>query len=325
MKNAIIIGGSGQDGTLLIEYLKSKKYNIYSISNPKNLKKNSNSKLNFNILDSRSMKKLFKKIVKPEVYYLAAYHHSSEQNSIKKGICNLFHKSLDVHVTGLINVLDAILNENKNSKLFYASSSLVFGGKNKKPQSENSPLDPTGAYGISKATGNMIVKEFRDRYGLFCSTGILYNHESGLRNKKFLTRRVIETAYRISKGSKEKCIIGNLNAQVDWGLAYDYVKIFNKILQLPKPEDFIIASGKLLKVKDFVSEVFKYFSLDWKNHVAISNVALFRHTRARSGNIQKLKKYIDIDTKYNLSKFVSLLITDVLNRNHNLKSTKTKN
>lgn len=318
MKNAIIIGGSGQDGTLLTEYLKSKKYNVCSISNPKKLKKNSNSKLNFNILDSKSMKKLFKKIVKPEVYYLAAYHHSSEQNSIKKGVSNLFHKSLEIHVTGLINVLDAILNENKNSKLFYASSSLVFSSSDSKFQNENTPLDPTGAYGISKATGNMIVKEFRDRYGLFCSTGILYNHESGLRNKKFLTRRIIETAYRISKGSKEKCIIGNLDAQVDWGLANDYIKIFNKILQLKKPEDFIIASGKLSKVRDFVSEVFKYFGLDWKNHVEESNTGLFRYIKPKCGNISKIQKYIDLPPKQNISQFVSSLIKDVLLRNHNL-------
>ena len=324
MKNAIIIGSSGQDGTLLSEYLKLKKYNIIKIFNSKSLKKNFKTENNFNILDYNSMKKLFKNVSKPEVYYLAAYHHSSEQNSSKKGAYDLFNKSLDIHVKGLINVLDVILNENKNSKLFYASSSLVFSGNNNQFHNEKSPLNPIGAYAITKSTGNMIVREFRERYGVFCSTGILSNHESGLRSQTFLTRRIIETAYRISKGSKEKCKIGNLNAQVDWGLAYDYVKIFNKILQLKEPQDFIIASGKLSKVQDFVSEVFNYFGLDWKNHVVTSKTALFRNTRPQSGNIQKLKKYIDINTKYKLSKFVSLLIKDVLKRNHNLKTNKTK-
>jgi GDPmannose 4,6-dehydratase len=324
VKNAIIIGSSGQDGTLLSEYLTLKKYNIFKIPNPKSSKKIVDTKSNINILDYKSMKKLFKKISKPEVYYLAAYHHSSEQNLSKKSVHDLFHKSLDIHVKGLINVLDVILNENKNSKLFYASSSLIFSGDNNKFQNEKSPLNPIGAYAITKSTGNMIVKEFRERYGIFCSTGILYNHESGLRSKSFLTRRIIETAYRISKGSKEKCKIVNLNAQVDWGLAYDYVKIFNKILQLKKPEDFVIASGKLSKVQDFISEVFNYFGLNWKNHVVKSSAILIRRTQPHSGNIQKLKKYIDMDPKYKLSKFVSLLIKDVLNRNHNLNAIKPK-
>lgn len=318
MKNAIIIGSSGQDGVLLNEYLKTKKYNIHLVSNSKNLKKNK-----INILKKKSLETLFNRVNSPEIYYLAAYHHSSGQNIDKNGLHSLFKNSFETHVTGLLNVLNIMVEKNNNSKLFYASSSLVFSGNFGRFQNEKTPYDPDGAYGISKATGNMIIKEYRKNYGLYCLSGILYNHESGLRNQKFLTRKIIESAIRISKGSEEKCKIGDLEALVDWGLAKDYVKIFHKILQLEYPEDFIIASGKMFKVKNFVMEVFKYFNLDWKDHVIESKSELFRKLNPKCGNIKKLKKYAKVP-KYSISEFVYFLIKDVIKKNHSLKINERK-
>lgn len=319
MKNAIIIGGSGQDGILLNKYLKSKKYKTYSIENPENKK---NSKIN--ILKKQTLKKLFRNLYDPEVYYLAAYHQSSEQNQNINSPSDLFRNSLNTHVVGLLNVLTTIYEENRNSKLFYASSSLIFSGNNGKYQNEKTFFDPVGAYGITKATGNMIIKEFRDKYGLHCLSGILYNHESGLRKENFLTRRIIETAIRISKGSNEKCEVSDLEAVVDWGLASDYVKIFHKVLQIKKPEDFIIASGKTFKVKLFIKEVFSFFNLNWKDHVVETKSELFRKSNPRCGDIKKLKKYVKNLPKHSISEFVYLLVLDVIRKNHKIKTNLNK-
>ena len=310
MKKAIIIGVSGQDGTLLKKYLKNKNYTIIGIGNVKKEAQNSNKIELWDILNKQSMKELFSKVKNSEVYYLAAHHHSSEQNLNKVDFCELIQQSFKVHVEGLINVLNAIYEKKSNSRVFYASSSLIFSGRNGKMQNETTPIEPQEAYGISKATGGMIAREFREKLGVYVSTGILYNHESALRNNQFLTRRVIETAYRISKGSHEKCIIGNLKAEVDWGYAPDYVKIFHSVLQLEKPEEFIIASGKLIKIEAFVKAVFKYFNLNWKDHVVESNDVIYRKSKTKCGSINKLNKFIKNIPSYSLSKFTELLIKD---------------
>ena len=316
MKTAIIIGVSGQDGTLLKKYLKSKNYTIIGIGNVKKEAQNLNKIKPWNILNKQSMKELFSKVKNSEVYYLAAHHHSSEQNLNKVDFYELMQQSFKVHVEGLINVLNAIYEEKSNSRVFYASSSLIFSGRYGEIQNELTSIEPQGAYGISKAAGGMVAKEFREKLGLYVSTGILYNHESGLRNSSFLTRRIIETAYRISKGSIEKCIIGDFDAKVDWGLADDYVKIFYSILQLKKPENFIIASGKLNTVIDFAKLVFKYFNLDWRKYVVEKRNSLYRISSTRCGNINKLKKKIKIVPKRSFNNFVKLLILDVMKKNN---------
>ena len=317
MKTAIIIGISGQDGTLLKKYLKNKNYTIIGIDNVKIKAQNSNKIKIWNILNKQSMKKLFRKVQHSEVYYLAAHHHSSEQNLNKLDFYKLMQQSFKVHVEGLINLLSAIYEEKSNSRVFYASSSLIFSGRYGKIQNELTPIEPQGAYGISKAAGGMIAKEFREKLGLYVSTGILYNHESALRNEHFLTRRVIESAYRISKGSSEKCVIGNLKAKVDWGYAPNYVKIFHSILQLKKSDDFIVASGKLTIVEDFVKAVFKYFNLNWKKYVLESNKKIYRDSLPKSGDIKKLKKFIKSIPNFSLSKFTELLIKDIIARKKN--------
>jgi GDPmannose 4,6-dehydratase len=314
MKTAIIIGVSGQDGTLLKKYLKNKNYTIVGIGNVKKEAQNLNKIKPWNILNKQSMKKLFSKVKNSEVYYLAAHHHSSEQNLNKVDFYELMQQSFKVHVEGLINVLNAIYEEKSNSRVFYASSSLIFSGRYGEIQNELTPIEPQGAYGISKAAGGMVAKEFREKLGLYVSTGILYNHESGLRNSSFLTRRIIETAIRISQGSKENCEVGDLEAVVDWGLASDYVQIFHKILQLENPEDFIIASGKVFKVKSFIKEVFNFFNLDWKDHVIETRSKLFRKSNPKCGSIKKLKKFIKKVPKYSISEFVYFLIKDVKNK-----------
>ncbi len=245
-----------------------------------------------------------------EIYYLAAHHTSSEGIRELSGFHSEFLRSQEVHVTGLLNFLSAIVNLNSKSKLFYASSSLVFSGEDGEVQDELTPLRPQGIYGITKAQGMWLCREFRARQGVFASAGILYNHESSLRPAHFLTTRVIHTAMRISAGSEEQLEIGDLSSRVDWGYAADYVSAFRSILALAKPEDFIVASGEAHTVEEFVGITFNYFGLNVNEYVVSNPELLQRRQPVKIGNPEKLKRLTAWQPSRNFGDFVVRLIED---------------
>lgn len=214
-----------------------------------------------------------------EIYFLAAFHHSSEDPPIDDQ--ELIERSFEVNTLALNNVLSGMAKESPRSRLFYAASSRVFGIPTSTPQDEITPINPVCAYGISKAAGLQLCRYYRFQRAVFASVGIFYNHESPLRPSRFISRKIVSAAVRISRGSNEKLVVGDLSALVDWGYAPDYVLAAWQILQLDEPDDFVIGAGATHSVLEFVAKAFLALGMDWTRHV-IEDAALLTRTRPAS-------------------------------------------
>lgn len=285
---AIIVGHSGQDGRLLCKSLQNKGYLVLGFSRSSlHISDGRNFPFMPNILDFHSMVDLIKTFNPDELYYLAA-HHTSSEGTDEIPIQDAFRHAQDTHTTGLLYCLCAIRDHAPLCRLFYASSSLIFSGTNGTIQDENTPLSPIGFYAITKAQAMWICHEFRATHNLFASVGIFYNHESHLRAKHFLSQKIIQAAIKIANGSKEKVILGDLSARVDWSYAPDVVEAIQKILRLKTPDTFVVASGEAHSVQEFVEIAFSYFGLDWRQHVKEDGSILKRRPLLKIGNPQKL-------------------------------------
>ena len=166
-------------------------------------------------------------------------------------------------------MLTAIKEFSPKSKFYFAASSEIFGNPKKSPQNENTQFNPRSAYGISKLAGYHLTKNYREAHGLFACSGILYNHESPRRGDFFVTKKIAKAATRIKKGLDKKIYLGNINAKRDWGYSKDYVKYMWKSLQLKKPQDFVLGTGKLHSVKDFLKIAFKRVGLNYQKYLVI--------------------------------------------------------
>jgi len=268
MSKALVIGHSGQDGTYLSQLLREKGYSVTGIgrNDP------------FDVTNPADMSQLLAEAQPDEIYYLAAFHHSSEDPPLNEH--DLIATSLAVNTAGVNNVLGAIVSENLKSRLFYAGSSRMFGNPGACPQNEETPLKPACAYGLSKVAGMSACSLYRFTRNVFAVTGILYNHESPLRPAKFISRKIVRAAVNISLGSQQKLTVGNLDAKVDWGYAPDYVRAMWQMLQLAQPQDFVIGSGMLHTVRDFIEAAFSAVGLDWQSHVVEDPESLQRKAPA---------------------------------------------
>jgi GDPmannose 4,6-dehydratase len=289
-KTAIIVGSAGQDGKIACEQLAKKGFNVIGIDKQAGLPgalKNFTKSLT-DIENTKEVFGLIKKVRPDEIYYFAAFHHSSQDKLIDN--IELLDKSYKVNVLSLLNFLEGIRRFSPKSRLFYAASSLVFGDTDKKNQSEATKFSPDSMYGITKLDGLYLCRMYRKKYGVFASVGILYNHESAYRGNQFLSKKVITTAIDIKKKKKKNLILGDLEARVDWGYAPDYVDAMQRILQLKKSDDFIIATGKTHSVRDFVKTAFSYQGLDWKKYVKEEKQSITRNRKSLAGDARKLKK-----------------------------------
>jgi GDPmannose 4,6-dehydratase len=264
---ALIIGHKGQDGTCLSQLLREKGYSVIGLA--RGSVEGAATAVGrghpFDVTNHSDMLRLVAEVRPDEIYYLAAFHHSSEDPRIEDH--ELISRSLAVNTLGLNNILGALVSENLESRVFYAGSSRVFGQPTTLSQNEETPFRPICAYGISKTAGIGICKHYRAGRRVFAATGILYNHESPLRSPKFISRKIVRSAVSIARGSTEKLTVGNLNAKVDWGYAPDYTRAMWLILQLEQPSDFVIGTGILHSVRDLVQTAFGELGLDWKEHV----------------------------------------------------------
>jgi GDPmannose 4,6-dehydratase len=209
-----------------------------------------------------------------EIYFLAAFHHSSEDTPLDDQ--ELIERSVEVNTLALNNVLAGIAKESPHSRLFYAASSRIFGVPTSARQDETTPINPVCPYGISKAAGLQLCRYYRSRRAVFASVGIFYNHESPLRSSRFISQKTVSAAVRISRGSKEKLVIGDLSALVDWGYAPDYMLAAWQILQLDEPGDYVIGSGVTHSVREFVEATFDALGMDWTRHVTEDPALLTR-------------------------------------------------
>ena len=304
MSNALIIGHTGQDGSYLWKLLSAQKYDLMGVSTTGVL---SSQKGNSVALDIRNYSELVKNYQPDELYYLAAVHQSSSDKQMEEG--ELFQKSIDINAKAFINFLEAIRLHSKQTKIFYAASSHIFGETLSPIQDETTPLNPNCIYGITKTMGIRACYFYRDNYDVFASVGIFYNHESPLRASKYVSKKIVETAVAIKNGLKDKLTLGNLDQRVDWGYAPDYVDAAYRILQLKSPGDFVISSGTTHSIKDFTVGVFSYLGLDWQKYVEINpNLITKKQKQNLSGNNKKLKNATGWENSVTFSGLIKILV-----------------
>ncbi len=258
MKKALITGITGQDGSFLAESLLSKGYKVYGL-----IRRNSSTdygnvnhianEIEFiygDMTDSASLNAAVKRSLPDEVYNLAA------QSFVKISWSQPVFTS-EVNGIGVLNLLEAVKDIKPDARFYQASTSEMFGLVQQMPQSETTPFYPRSPYGVAKLYGHWIAKNYRESYGMFCSMGILFNHESERRKIEFVTRKITSAAAAISAGRQDKLFLGNLDAKRDWGYAGDYVEAMYLMLQQNKPDEFVIASGESHSVREFTSVVFE--------------------------------------------------------------------
>lgn len=261
---SVVIGSSGQDGHYLCELLCARGDEVIGISRGACASSRTGALAPVDVLDRAAVARLLAEHRPAEIYYLAASHGAAE--AAAGDTHALFRRAIEAHVDGLLNVLDGIERHCGGARLFYAASSHMFGSAQGPLQNEETPLAPICAYGISKTAGTHLCRFYRSR-GLYCSVGILYNHESPRRPLPFVSRKIVQAAADIKLGAKRKLVLGSLSAAVDWGAAEDYVDAMARILQLEQPADYVIASGRLRTVREFAEAAFAAVGLPLEPHV----------------------------------------------------------
>lgn len=261
MKKALITGVTGQDGSFLAELLLEKGYDVHGTIRRSSvdfreriahLEGHPRFHLHYADLgDSMSILQVVGKVRPDEIYNLAAQSHVQVSFDSPEF-------TADIDATGVLRVLEAVrLSGLKDTcRIYQASTSELYGKVEEVPQNENTPFHPYSPYAVAKQYGFWIVKEYREAYGMYCCSGILFNHESERRGETFVTRKITLAAARIAQGKQEKLYLGNLSSLRDWGYAKDYVECMWLILQHPEPEDFVIATGEQHSVREFCQLAF---------------------------------------------------------------------
>jgi GDPmannose 4,6-dehydratase len=275
LKRALITGITGQDGSYLAEFLLAKDYEVWgmvrrSSTDPMERIGHLAGRIRIqhgDLTDLASLLRLVAEAKPDEVYNLAA--QSFVPTSWQEPV-------LTSHVTGLgvTNILEAIRILNPRIRFYQASSSEMFGKVEIVPQNEKTPFYPRSPYGVAKTYGHWITVNYRESYGIFACSGILFNHESPRRGVEFVSRKVTNAAARIRAGTLDKLHLGNLEARRDWGFAGDYVEAMWLMLQEERPDDYVIATGKTHSVRDLVEIAFARAGVDWREHVVVDAVLL---------------------------------------------------
>jgi len=271
-KCALIVGAFGQDGHYLSNYLSAQGYSVVRAGRSR-IEGHAGAD-SFDVLDPSVVAELIGDLLPAEIYYLAAFHHSSEQEP--PPLDALLAASMSVHFGGLLNILQGVVTRSPASKVFLASSALVFGEALISPQSEETPRLPTTPYGVSKVAAMGACELYRRTHGIFAVSGILFNHESPRRSASFVSRKIAIAAAKAAKGQAAELRLGALDAQLDWSAAEDVVRAAHAMLQMPEPVDCVIASGQLHSVREFARVAFDVVGLDYRDHVTQDDAILHR-------------------------------------------------
>ena len=264
MKVALITGITGQDGSYLAELLLERGYEVHGIVRRSSSINTSrinhifeNIELHYgDLTDSTNIVKVIQKVQPDEIYNLGAQSHVKVSFEVPE-------YTADVDALGTLRVLEAVrlLGMESLVRIYQASTSELYGLVQEIPQKETTPFYPRSPYGVAKLYGYWITKNYREAYGMYACTGILFNHESPRRGETFVTRKITRALSKISVGLQDCLYLGNLNAKRDWGHAKDFVEAMWLMLQQNEPEDFVIATGEQYSVKDFVEEAAPYFGM----------------------------------------------------------------
>ena len=267
MKKALITGVTGQDGSYLAEFLIKKGYDVHGTIRRNSsdfrerivhLEGNPNFHLHYaDMADSMSLLKVVAAVRPDEIYNLAAQSHVQVSFDVPEYTAN-------VDATGTLRILEAVrqCGLEKTCRIYQASTSELYGKVESVPQNEQTPFHPYSPYAVAKLYGFWIVKEYREAYGMYCCSGILFNHETERRGETFVTRKITLAAARIAQGKQEKLYLGNLSSLRDWGYAPDYVECMWLILQQPKPDDYVIATGEQHSVREFATLAFRNVGIE---------------------------------------------------------------
>lgn len=270
MKSALITGITGQDGSYLAEFLLSKNYKVYGLvrrTSHLNIERIEHllDKIKIfpgDLTDLSCLVRIIEECEPDELYNLAAQsfvYTSWEQPLLTAEVTGI----------GVANVLEAIRLVNPKIKFYQASSSEMFGKAETIPQNEKTPFHPRSPYGVSKLFGHWLTVNYRESFGLFCCSGILFNHESPRRGKEFVTRKISYGVAKIKQKKAKELHLGNLKASRDWGFAGDYVRAMWLMLQQKEPDDYVIATGETHTVQEFAEIAFERVGLNWKDYVVV--------------------------------------------------------
>ena len=267
-RRALVTGITGQDGAYLAEFLLSKGYEVHGMvrrASTETFERIAHLEGRIqlhqgDLLDQYCQARLLESIRPHELYNLAAM--SFVPTSFQQPLLTSEYTAL-----GVTRLLEAVRQVDPTIRFYQASSSEMFGKVQESPQTEKTPFWPRSPYGVAKAYGHWITVNYRESYGIFACSGILFNHESPLRGKEFVTRKVSYGVARIKHGRERNLKLGNMDALRDWGFAGDYVRAMWLMLQQDSPDDYVVATGEEHSVKELVEVAFSHAGLDWREHV----------------------------------------------------------
>ena len=310
MKRALITGITGQDGSYLAEFLLEKGYKVYGIvrrTSTTNLERIAHLEgeielIYADLLDENSLIHALKVAEPDEVYNLASqsFVPASWSQPVLTG---------EFTALGVTRLLDAIRVVNPRIRFYQASSSEMFGEAREVPQNEQTPFHPRSPYGVAKVYGHWITVNYRESYGMFACSGILFNHESPRRGLEFVTRKVTHAVARIKYGVQQELRLGNLEARRDWGYAKDYVEAMWLMLQQDEPDDYVIATGETHSVRELCELAFGYVGLDYRDYVVV-DPSLFRPAEVNLlvGDASKARRRLGWEPKVRFEELIKMMV-----------------
>lgn len=311
-KTAMITGISGQDGAYLADLLLRKGYRVVGTTrdlhgnefhNLKALKLFERVELHeLALTEYASVAAALERLRPDEIYHLSA------QSSVAQSFLQP-HETIRFSADSAMNLLEAVRLVLPSAKLFNSTSSECFGNTPEGGASETTPFSPLSPYAVGKAAAHLMVETYRNAFGLFCCSGILFNHESALRPQRYVTRKIVEGARNIAAGGKEPLRLGNIEIMRDWGLASEYVDAMWLMLQQPTAADYVIATGKASPLKDFLHLAFAHFGLRWQDHVVTDDSLLrSRDIRFTIGNPAKAHEKLGWKARSGVPEVVASMI-----------------
>ncbi len=309
-KKAFITGITGQDGSYLAELLLGKGYEVHGLvrrSSSFNTWRIDSIRdrlvLHYgDLVDQNSLVRTLELVGPDEIYNLAAQSHVKVSFEMPEYTGN-------VTALGVMRLLDAVRDLELPARVYQAGSSEMFGLIQENPQTERTPFHPRSPYGCAKVFGHWISVNYREGYGMHVSNGILFNHESPRRGENFVTRKITMGIAAIKQGRTKELRLGNLDAKRDWGFAGDYVEAMWLMLQQPKADDYVIATGNTYSVRDFLEEAFSHVGLDWQKHVVV-DPKYFRPAEVDIllGDPSKARKQLDWTPKVDFKGLVRMMV-----------------
>jgi len=310
MKRALITGITGQDGSYLAELLLKKGYEVHGL-----VRRSSSfntgridpirDRLHLHygdLVDSTSLHSVIRAVQPNEVYNLAAQSHVRVSFEMPEYTC-------DVTAAGVGRLLEALRVSGVKARFYQASSSELYGKVRETPQTEKTPFHPRSPYAAAKAYGYYLTQNYREAYDMFCTNGLLFNHESPRRGENFVTRKITRAVGRIVAGTQKKLALGNLDAKRDWGFAGDFVEAMWQMLQLEKPDDFVVATGETHSVREFLELAFGRVKLDWKEYVEIDERFMRpAEVELLLGDASKAKKAFGWTPKVTFRQLVEMMV-----------------